>query len=73
MFERRADGRMPAGRSADGFTPGPGFVADTLETAARWTDLPVIRDEVVAVVRCGSGTPATSAHQSAECPTPRAC
>ncbi|MBA0052388.1 FAD-binding oxidoreductase [Streptomyces sp. AJS327] len=64
VFERWLDERMLVGKSSDGFTPGPGFVADTLEMAASWTDLPVIYDEVVAAIQAVPGTLAASAHQS---------
>ncbi|KOG91040.1 FAD-binding oxidoreductase [Streptomyces varsoviensis] len=64
VFERWLHDRMLTGKSSDGFTPGPGFVADTLEMAASWADLPVIYDEVVAAIQSVPGTLAASAHQS---------
>ncbi|MFC8711437.1 FAD-binding oxidoreductase [Streptomyces sp. NPDC057197] len=64
VFARWLDERMLVGKSSDGFTPGPGFVADTLEMAASWKDLPAIYDEVVAAVEAVPGTLAVSAHQS---------
>ncbi|MFE7413192.1 FAD-binding oxidoreductase [Streptomyces laurentii] len=64
VFARWLDERMLVGKSSDGFTPGPGFVADTLEMAASWSALPVIYDEVVAAIQAVDGTLAASAHQS---------
>lgn len=64
IFETWLDTRFVTGKSADGFQPGPGFVADTLEMVARWRDLPVIYDEVVAALESVPGTLAGSAHQS---------
>ncbi|MFD5248334.1 FAD-binding oxidoreductase [Amycolatopsis sp. NPDC058340] len=64
IFERWLDERMLVGKSADGFTPGPGFVADTLEMAGAWSALPTIYDEVVAAIEAVPGTLAASAHQS---------
>ncbi|MEV0699890.1 FAD-binding oxidoreductase [Saccharopolyspora sp. NPDC050389] len=64
LFDRWLDERMLVGKSADGFTPGPGFVADTLEMAGPWAKLPAIYDEVVAAICAVPGTLASSAHQS---------
>lgn len=64
VFERWLDTRYLTGKSAEGFTRSPGFVADTLEMAGRWSDLPAIYDEVVAAVNAVPGTLAGSAHQS---------
>ncbi|MYW60167.1 MULTISPECIES: FAD-binding oxidoreductase [unclassified Streptomyces] len=64
VFARWLDERMLVGKSSDGFTPGPGFVADTLEMAASWAALPVIYDEVVEAIESVPGTLAASAHQS---------
>ena len=64
VFERWLDERMLVGKSSDGFTPGPGFVPDTLEMAACWRDLPAIYEEVVAAIESVPGTLAASAHQS---------
>ncbi|MGW4080750.1 FAD-binding oxidoreductase [Streptomyces asiaticus] len=64
VFERWLDERMLVGKSAEGFKPSPGLVADTLEMAASWTDLPAIYDEVVAAIQAVDGTLAASAHQS---------
>ncbi|MEV5573133.1 FAD-binding oxidoreductase [Spirillospora sp. NPDC052269] len=64
VFERWLDERMLVGKSADGFKPGPGFVADTLEMAATWTALPAVYDDVVAAIQGVPGTLAASAHQS---------
>ncbi|MFE3229023.1 FAD-binding oxidoreductase [Nocardia sp. NPDC059228] len=64
IFQRWLDERMLVGKSADGFTPGPGFVADTLEMAGSWAALPAIYDEVVAAIEAVPGTLAASAHQS---------
>ncbi|ATY11908.1 FAD-binding oxidoreductase [Amycolatopsis sp. AA4] len=64
VFDRWLDERMLVGKSADGFTPGPGFVADTLEMAGSWSALPAIYDEVVAAIEAVPGTLAASAHQS---------
>ncbi|WP_158880167.1 FAD-binding oxidoreductase [Amycolatopsis anabasis] len=64
LFERWLDERMLVGKSADGFTPGPGFVADTLEMAGSWSALPAIYDEVIAAIEAVPGTLAASAHQS---------
>ncbi|GEB47753.1 FAD-binding oxidoreductase [Streptomyces cacaoi] len=64
VFARWLDERMLVGKSSDGFKQSPGFVADTLEMAASWKDLPVIYDEVVAAIRSVPGTLAASAHQS---------
>ncbi|MFY3306871.1 FAD-binding oxidoreductase [Achromobacter ruhlandii] len=64
VFERWLDTRYLTGKSAEGFKRGPGFVADTLEMAGRWSDLPAIYDEVVAAVNAVPGTLAGSAHQS---------
>ncbi|WP_223623776.1 FAD-binding oxidoreductase [Microbacterium sp. EST19A] len=64
IFERWLDTRYLTGKSSEGFTPGPGFVSDTLEMIARWRDLPAIYDEVVAALSAVPGTLAGSAHQS---------
>lgn len=64
IFERWLDTRYLTGKSAEGFKRSPGFVADTLEMAGRWSDLPAIYDEVVAAVNAVPGTLAGSAHQS---------
>ncbi|MEW2218508.1 FAD-binding oxidoreductase [Streptomyces sp. NPDC006990] len=64
VFARWLDERMLVGKSSDGFTASPGFVADTLEMAASWRDLPVVYDEVVAAIESVPGTLAASAHQS---------
>jgi alkyldihydroxyacetonephosphate synthase len=64
MFERWLDTRYLTGKSAEGFKRSPGFVADTLEMAGRWSDLPAIYDEVVAAINAVPGTLAGSAHQS---------
>ncbi|SIO04292.1 FAD-binding oxidoreductase [Agromyces cerinus] len=64
IFERWLDTRYLTGKSAEGFTRSPGFVADTLEMIGRWRDLPAIYDEVVAAINAVPGTLAGSAHQS---------
>ncbi|MGC5246244.1 FAD-binding oxidoreductase [Gordonia sp. DT219] len=66
ILEKWLDTRYLTGKSAEGFKPteGKGFVADTLEMAARWADLPQIYDEVVAAINSVEGTLAGSAHQS---------
>lgn len=64
VFARWLNDRMLVGKSSDGFVPGPGFVADTLEIAASWHDLPTVYDEVVAAIQAVPGTLAASAHQS---------
>ena len=64
VFERWLRDRMLVGKSSDGFTPGPGFVADTLEIAGSWTALSEVYDEVVAAIASVPGTLAASAHQS---------
>ena len=64
VFEDWLDDRMRLGKSAAGFTQGPGFVADTLEIAAPWAALSAIYDDVVASVEAVSGTLRVSAHQS---------
>ncbi|WP_406299550.1 FAD-binding oxidoreductase [Embleya sp. NBC_00888] len=64
VFERWLKDRMLVGKSSDGFTPGPGFVADTLEIAGSWTALAEVYDEVVAAIQSVPGTLAASAHQS---------
>ncbi|MER7015530.1 FAD-binding oxidoreductase [Saccharopolyspora sp. NPDC000359] len=64
IFDRWLDERMLVGKSADGFTPGPGFVADTLEMAGPWAALPAIYDDVCAAINSVPGTLAASAHQS---------
>ena len=66
ILEKWLDTRCLTGKSAEGFTPteGKGFVADTLEMAARWSDLPQIYEDVVAAINSVEGTLAGSAHQS---------
>ncbi|MDJ0353568.1 FAD-binding oxidoreductase [Pseudarthrobacter sp. PH31-O2] len=64
IFERWLDTRYLTGKSAEGFTPSPGLVADTLEMIGAWKDLPAIYDEVVAAINAVPGTLAGSAHQS---------
>ncbi|MDB5654747.1 MAG: hypothetical protein JWQ94_2360 [Tardiphaga sp.] len=64
ILERWLDTRYLTGKSAEGFKPSPGFVADTLEMTGRWRDLPAIYDEVVAALKAIPGTLAGSAHQS---------
>ncbi|MBO8191334.1 FAD-binding oxidoreductase [Streptomyces oryzae] len=64
VFARWLDERMLVGKSSDGFKASPGFVADTLEMAARWRDLPGLYDEVVTAIESVPGTLAASAHQS---------
>ncbi|MER5389659.1 FAD-binding oxidoreductase [Saccharopolyspora sp. NPDC002686] len=64
IFDRWLDERMLVGKSADGFKPGPGFVADTLEMAGPWAKLPAIYDDVCAAINSVPGTLAASAHQS---------
>ncbi|GAA1079228.1 FAD-binding oxidoreductase [Nocardiopsis composta] len=63
-LRRWLDTRYLTGKSGEGFTPGPGFVADTLEMVGRWRDLPEIYDDVVAAINAVPGTLAASAHQS---------
>ncbi len=63
-LERWLDTRYLTGKSGEGFTHGPGFVADTLEMVGRWRDLPKIYDDVVAAIDAVPGTLAASAHQS---------
>ena len=43
---------------------GAGFVVDTIETAARWRDLPAMVDAVLTAVRVVDHTVAVSVHQS---------
>ncbi|PXX71745.1 alkyldihydroxyacetonephosphate synthase [Nocardia tenerifensis] len=64
VFQRWLDERMLVGKSAEGFTPGPGFVADTLEMAAPWSALPAIYREVVDAIEAVPGSLVASAHQS---------
>jgi alkyldihydroxyacetonephosphate synthase len=64
ILERWLDTRYLTGKSAEGFTPSPGFVADTLEMIGPWRDLPAIYDEVVQAINSVPGTLAGSAHQS---------
>lgn len=64
IFERWLDTRYLTGKSAEGFKPSPGLVADTLEMIGSWRDLPAIYDEVVAAINAVPGTLAGSAHQS---------
>ncbi|CAG9183244.1 FAD-binding oxidoreductase [Cupriavidus pampae] len=64
IFERWLDTRYLTGKSAEGFKRSPGFVADTLEMAGPWRDLPAIYDDVVAAINAVPGTLAGSAHQS---------
>src|SRR5690554_2066166 len=64
IFERWLSTRFLTGKSAEGFTPSPGFVSDTLEMIGPWRDLPAIYDEVVEALTSVPGTLAGSAHQS---------
>jgi alkyldihydroxyacetonephosphate synthase len=64
IFERWLDTRYLTGKSAEGFKRSPGFVADTLEMAGPWRDLPGIYDDVVKAINAVPGTLAGSAHQS---------
>lgn len=64
IFERWLDTRYLTGKSAEGFTPSPGFVADTLEMIGPWKSLAAIYDEVVEALNTVPGTLAGSAHQS---------
>ncbi len=64
IFEQWLSTRFLTGKSAEGFTPGPGFVSDTLEMVGPWRDLPAIYQEVVAALSAVPGTLAGSAHQS---------
>ena len=64
IFERWLETRYLTGKSAEGFKRGPGFVADTLEMAGRWSDLAAIYTEVVDAINAVPGTLAGSAHQS---------
>ncbi|MCW8166442.1 FAD-binding oxidoreductase [Verminephrobacter aporrectodeae subsp. tuberculatae] len=64
IFERWLDTRYLTGKSAEGFQRGPGFVADTLEMAGPWRDLPAIYADVVQAIAAVPGTLAGSAHQS---------
>ncbi|RYX87062.1 MAG: FAD-binding oxidoreductase [Bradyrhizobiaceae bacterium] len=64
ILERWLDTRYLTGKSAEGFTPSPGFVADTLEMIGPWRDLPAIYEEVVQAINSVPGTLAGSAHQS---------
>lgn len=64
VFERWLETRYLTGKSAEGFKRSPGFVADTLEMAGRWSDLAAIYTEVVNAVNAVPGTLAGSAHQS---------
>jgi alkyldihydroxyacetonephosphate synthase len=64
ILERWLETRYLTGKSAEGFTPSPGFVADTLEMIGPWRDLPAIYDEVVEAINAVPGTLAGSAHQS---------
>lgn len=63
-LERWLDTRYLTGKSGEGFTPSPGFVADTLEMIGRWRDLPQIYEDVVEAINSVPGTLAASAHQS---------
>ena len=63
-FELWLDDRMVTGKSGQGFTPGPGFVADTCEIAAPWSKLSAIYDDVVTAIESVPGTLKASAHQS---------
>ncbi|MNX44286.1 putative FAD-linked oxidoreductase [compost metagenome] len=64
VLERWLETRYLTGKSAEGFKRSPGFVADTLEMAGRWSDLAAIYTEVVNAVNAVPGTLAGSAHQS---------
>lgn len=64
IFERWLETRYLTGKSAEGFKRSPGFVADTLEMAGRWSDLAAIYTEVVDAINAVPGTLAGSAHQS---------
>ncbi|MFA7664965.1 MAG: FAD-binding oxidoreductase [Burkholderiaceae bacterium] len=64
VFERWLDTRYLTGKSAEGFRPSPGLVADTLEMSGCWSILPTVYDEVVAAIDAVPGTLAGSAHQS---------
>lgn len=64
IFERWLETRYLTGKSAEGFKRSPGFVADTLEMAGRWSDLAAIYAEVVDAINAVPGTLAGSAHQS---------
>ncbi|AVJ28665.1 FAD-binding oxidoreductase [Achromobacter spanius] len=64
IFERWLETRYLTGKSAEGFKRSPGFVADTLEMAGRWSDLAAIYTEVVDAINGVPGTLAGSAHQS---------
>jgi alkyldihydroxyacetonephosphate synthase len=64
IFERWLDTRYLTGKSAEGFTRGPGFVSDTLEMSGRWRDLPAIHEELLAAIAAVPGTLAGSVHES---------
>lgn len=64
IFEKWLETRFLTGKSSEGFTANPGFVADTLEMSGRWRDLSAIYEEVIAAINAVPGTLATSAHQS---------
>lgn len=64
IMEKWLDTRYLTGKSAEGFKQSPGFVADTLEMAAPWSQLADIYDEVVDAINSAPGTLAGSAHQS---------
>lgn len=63
-FERWLDTRYLAGKSSDGYAQSPGYIADTLEMAGRWAELPGIYDDMIAAINSVPGTLAGSAHQS---------
>lgn len=64
IFERWLDTRYLTGKSAEGFTRGPGFVSDTLEMSGRWRDLPAIHSELLSAIAAVPGTLAGSVHES---------
>lgn len=64
IFQTWLDTRYLTGKAAEGFTPGPGFVADTLEMVGTWDILDRIYDEVRAAIDAVPGTLACSAHES---------
>ncbi|MFJ5955341.1 FAD-binding oxidoreductase [Paenarthrobacter sp. NPDC092416] len=64
IFERWLETRYLTGKSAEGFKPSPGFVADTLEMIGPWKSLPAIYTELVEALNNIPGTLAGSAHQS---------
>lgn len=64
VFEMWLDDRMVTGKSGQGYTPGPGFVADTCEISAPWSKLSSIYNDVVTAIQSVPGTLKASAHQS---------